>query len=766
MAEQIKQRILLEGADKIQAQLEAIGKAGSEAFKKLQEASKAVGTVGAEDKLKAAVAAVQQYNKALQDTQKQVSQTGSSSENASNSVTKLSGAFRNVSVSILEAFGASNQTASRAVNLIVSAFESLPGRIGRLAGPVGLALAATGAVINKFSSDASANIQRLSEFSQKTGASVEGLQKFEAAARRVGVSSDELSKAVQKVGVELDTAKTKGAQAPIEIARSLGLLQEASSGTAKSIELVGRSLTVTYGEGSRVVKITRTIAEDAAEKIRVGANSLNDYGKAFRDFGVDVTRVQDPVSATVKLLEGLAKETDLAVRRNRARELNLDAFLPLLNDKAKFAEFLKAYDDFRLKFSENEKKTADNNKTQTDRIYDQWKTLTENLGRLAQNSRLGQIFDGVVGRFADAIERFNKTNIEPRLQESLNQQRSSAQPIQPTLTPPVETVKEYTDAVTAGSQILFNIPIEDYWRRVGEAAKQAAEQQRQAAEQQKEPLQVLGETLLTVALDTYANLEDIWNRLPELFSFDAISAEFDAFVSGLSDVWQNILQQGDEAAEYLKEAFGNIWDGIANAARTAWDGVSQIISNSVGTILSSLRGFVDTAISVLGGLLNRALAIASRIASAIQSAFSSSTPVEGSTMDGFAPPELATGGYIRGRGTSTSDSILARLSNGEFVMRAAAVRKFGPSFFAALNSLRLPQFATGGLVQAMAMPQMSLSPSFELPGSGPSLRPLAVTIGGETFQMMAPEDTAQSLMRFATVKQIRSNGRKPSWHGG
>lgn len=69
----------------------------------------------------------------------------------------------------------------------------------------------------------------------------------------------------------------------------------------------------------------------------------------------------------------------------------------------------------------------------------------------------------------------------------------------------------------------------------------------------------------------------------------------------------------------------------------------------------------------------------------------------------------ASGGYVSGPGTGTSDSIPARLSNGEFVMRAAAVRAWGVPLMARLNAMRSPVpplargrrgFADGGLVQA------------------------------------------------------------------
>jgi len=57
--------------------------------------------------------------------------------------------------------------------------------------------------------------------------------------------------------------------------------------------------------------------------------------------------------------------------------------------------------------------------------------------------------------------------------------------------------------------------------------------------------------------------------------------------------------------------------------------------------------------------------------------------------------QFAGGGPISGPGTGTSDSIPAYLSNGEYVMKAAAVDKYGTAFFDQLNSMR---FASGGYV--------------------------------------------------------------------
>jgi hypothetical protein len=63
----------------------------------------------------------------------------------------------------------------------------------------------------------------------------------------------------------------------------------------------------------------------------------------------------------------------------------------------------------------------------------------------------------------------------------------------------------------------------------------------------------------------------------------------------------------------------------------------------------------------------------------------------------------ATGGFVSGAGTDTSDSIPSMLSNNEFVVKASAVRKYGTNFLDAVNSgtfskLHVAKFATGGSV--------------------------------------------------------------------
>jgi hypothetical protein len=62
----------------------------------------------------------------------------------------------------------------------------------------------------------------------------------------------------------------------------------------------------------------------------------------------------------------------------------------------------------------------------------------------------------------------------------------------------------------------------------------------------------------------------------------------------------------------------------------------------------------------------------------------------------LASGNFASGGYVSGPGTGTSDSISANLSNGEYVVRAAAVRAYGVDYMNSLNQMK-----TGSMPMSM-----------------------------------------------------------------
>jgi TP901 family phage tail tape measure protein len=62
--------------------------------------------------------------------------------------------------------------------------------------------------------------------------------------------------------------------------------------------------------------------------------------------------------------------------------------------------------------------------------------------------------------------------------------------------------------------------------------------------------------------------------------------------------------------------------------------------------------------------------------------------------------QFAVGGFVSGPGTPTSDSIPAMLSDGEYVVKAASVNKFGKGFLDSINAGKLPGYKKGGMINA------------------------------------------------------------------
>jgi hypothetical protein len=122
---------------------------------------------------------------------------------------------------------------------------------------------------------------------------------------------------------------------------------------------------------------------------------------------------------------------------------------------------------------------------------------------------------------------------------------------------------------------------------------------------------------------------------------------------------------------------------------------------------------------------------------------------------GQAISSLATGfhrmvGRITGPGTETSDSVPALLSHGEFVIRAASVRKFGEAFFASLNAgflPTMPRFAAGGVV-GNVVSQMAMMADDNGSPARAQLRDivdLRFHVGGKPHTVQSSRETAMQL---------------------
>jgi len=243
----------------------------------------------------------------------------------------------------------------------------------------------------------------------------------------------------------------------------------------------------------------------------------------------------------------------------------------------------------------------------------------------------------------------------------------------------------------------------------------------------------------------------LWEQLNGLFQ-----AGFD-FLSG---GWGVIVAAAQAVFDALKTFAQGLWSGIVFGAQAMWDTITGAFSSGVNAIIGFLTRVRDFAISVW-----------TAIAGAARGAASAQESAAAASATGFA-----RGGPIHGPGTATSDSVPIWASAGEFMVRAAAVRKYGVSIFHALNAMRLPKgafrgFSQGGLIdrlQVMMPPTTPLrfADGGQIPAlaSAGQLRPLNLQIGPELFAgLLAPEEVAQKLLRVAVARQVRSAGRKPGY---
>ena len=184
------------------------------------------------------------------------------------------------------------------------------------------------------------------------------------------------------------------------------------------------------------------------------------------------------------------------------------------------------------------------------------------------------------------------------------------------------------------------------------------------------------------------------------------------------------LQEQLRLAKETKEAFGNDWlagisDGMRNYSdsfKSMRESMSDAVTGSLGKMSDSLADFVATGKADFRGLAASILQDLSRmlIKMALFNAMKAAMGAwgGGAFRDGGMVQQFSNGGAVWGAGTSTSDSIPALLSNGEFVVNAAATRRHR----ALLEAVNQNRYASGGAVGKL--PVIPAVPAFGVAAGG------------------------------------------------
>lgn len=177
----------------------------------------------------------------------------------------------------------------------------------------------------------------------------------------------------------------------------------------------------------------------------------------------------------------------------------------------------------------------------------------------------------------------------------------------------------------------------------------------------------------------------------------------------------------------VPHASGGIFTSIGSMLSNLVDPIYDILESIVGDVsnflnsglfsrpLGMLNSIMGSSAVQLGGSIfaissfihgDRKEQLLSMIFFELQLMYQELTMIRANSIFSHATQGHAIGGYITGPGTGTSDSIPARLSNGEFVIRSEAVKRYGTNFLNAVNDgtfariyTEVPRFAEGGLVK-------------------------------------------------------------------
>ena len=140
--------------------------------------------------------------------------------------------------------------------------------------------------------------------------------------------------------------------------------------------------------------------------------------------------------------------------------------------------------------------------------------------------------------------------------------------------------------------------------------------------------------------------------------------------SGTKDYFDSISDGAKNAADFTKTAFGSLETTLSDffaSGKLDFGSFTDAIKRGLADIAA--KAVITTGLNFLGSLF----------------------PSLDFGESGAAVQGLANGGMVAGSGGPKADDILARVSSGEYVIKASSVNKFGSGFFDQLNGGRMPQ---------------------------------------------------------------------------
>lgn len=333
--------------------------------------------------------------------------------------------------------------------------------------------------------------------------------------------------------------------------------------------------------------------------------------------------------------------------------------------KVKLAEYKKQYDDL-IDSYEKEIKLAEN-------IQDDG-TRQAVADRISEQER-------------DAKELYEAQIEALQYAERYQQQQANSKELMATFGADPNSIKAYVDAIKT--------TVTDAMAEIDQAMATAGEDQEAGINGLAKVLGMSPEAIKEEMAAKNETLQEFADNYKERLK-DAGEAETNQ-VKNTKNWKDAMVSYWQEAGKSMGEAFSSILTGTKSASAALGDFVKTIFQNAMKIATEWLGLF---AIYSIVGSPKLAARWAGHTLFGMN--FTDST---GKAV-GFA-----TGGYVAGPGTGTSDSIPAMLSNGEYVITSQAVNRIGRDNLDAINAGRVPDLGGSGGVTAISGGNVTLNVS-------------------------------------------------------
>lgn len=307
----------------------------------------------------------------------------------------------------------------------------------------------------------------------------------------------------------------------------------------------------------------------------------------------------------------------------------------------------------------------------------------------------------------------------------------------------INSINQLANAILAVTGIDYRVPLADFSGVSEQLAGLKAE---------------ILESVNVTEDDLPGTIETLKGNISTIFSSlkNEVSGAFTT-IPELANVAVTETKKIGDGIDEVKEKTDQLGNQIENSFASGLSSAVTQFAEGTKTADEAFKDFSKNFLSRISEMILQSI-----ILNAIQGALS---PVSASSTGSSvpAPKPFAEGGLVSGPGSSTSDSIVARLSNGEFVNDAKTVSFFGPGFFANLKrmarggftppspkNMGVPGFAEGGLVSSSDFsPGQSLqNMKIEIKNSGE----------GKQVRSATTEQDAQGAVVSIILEDISKNG--------